>query len=163
MAVSGIDGLSTGSVVGNTLLSNDKVTSDQFLQLLVTQLQHQDPLEPLSSEEFMSQLAQFQSLEELIKMNENSTQMLLGQKLAAASTLIGRYVCGWSSMFGAVEGTVDKVYVDGQDVYLDVNGVFLKVDEVMEVAPVAVSGSSAELSGGVPAAIPLETAAEAKK
>jgi flagellar basal-body rod modification protein FlgD len=162
MALTGIDGVSTGSVVGNTLLRNDKVTSDQFLQLLVTQLQHQDPLEPLSSEEFMSQLAQFQSLEELMKMNENNTQMLLGQKLAAASTLIGKYVRGVSSLFGAVQGTVDKVYVNGQDVYLEVNGVYLKVDEVGEVAPVAVSGSSAMLSGGVPAAVPAGTTTEAQ-
>ena len=43
---------------------------DAFLQLLVTQLQYQDPLSPQSNEEFVSQLAQFSSLEEMQAMAE---------------------------------------------------------------------------------------------
>jgi flagellar basal-body rod modification protein FlgD len=43
---------------------------DEFLQLLVAQLKNQDPLNPMNSEEFAAQLAQFSSLEQLIEINE---------------------------------------------------------------------------------------------
>lgn len=48
---------------------------DDFLQLLVTQLQHQDPLNPAESTEFTAQLAQFSSLEQLNNINDNLKNM----------------------------------------------------------------------------------------
>jgi flagellar basal-body rod modification protein FlgD len=44
---------------------------DAFLKLLVAQLQHQDPLNPMESAEFTAQLAQFSSLEQLFNINDN--------------------------------------------------------------------------------------------
>jgi flagellar basal-body rod modification protein FlgD len=54
--------------------SNEEVSQDEFLQLLVTQLKNQDPLEPVKNEEFAVQLAQFSQLGELVKVNENLTK-----------------------------------------------------------------------------------------
>ena len=48
----------------------DKLGRDQFLTLLVAQLQHQDPLNPLDGTDFSAQLAQFSSLEQLFGVNE---------------------------------------------------------------------------------------------
>ena len=50
---------------------NDALGRDQFLTLLVAQLKHQDPLNPLDSTDFTAQLAQFSSLEQQFAMNEN--------------------------------------------------------------------------------------------
>jgi flagellar basal-body rod modification protein FlgD len=54
--------------------------SDAFLQLLVTQLQNQDPTNPESNTEFVAQLATFSSLEQLTSINKGVTSMaqLLG-------------------------------------------------------------------------------------
>jgi flagellar basal-body rod modification protein FlgD len=49
---------------------NDKVDKNEFIQLLVTQLKHQDPLNPMQNEEFAVQLAQFTQVEQLIKIND---------------------------------------------------------------------------------------------
>lgn len=46
----------------------DQLGRDAFLQLLTTQLAHQDPLEPQADGEFIAQLAQFSSLEQLTEM-----------------------------------------------------------------------------------------------
>ena len=53
----------TGAALGNT--KTDALGRDAFLNLLVTQLQHQNPLEPQADGEFLAQLAQFSSLESL--------------------------------------------------------------------------------------------------
>ena len=50
-------------------------TKDTFLQLLVAQLRHQNPLQPTDGVEFLSQLAQFTSLEQAIQLNTNVAGM----------------------------------------------------------------------------------------
>jgi len=62
---SGATGSSTGEIIGK----------DQFLKLLVAQLTHQDPLNPMEGTEFTAQLAQFTSLEQLININENLSSL----------------------------------------------------------------------------------------
>ena len=74
-------------------------TKDQFLQLLVTQLQNQDPLDPVKQEDFLSQLAQFSSLEGIENLNTTIEQQvaiqekgLRFQELTQAATLVGTQV-----------------------------------------------------------------------
>ena len=50
--------------------ASNTVNKDEFLTLLITQLQNQDPLEPLDNAEFVSQVTQFSSLEQLISIRE---------------------------------------------------------------------------------------------
>jgi flagellar basal-body rod modification protein FlgD len=71
------------------------VSQDDFLKLLIAQLQHQDPLNPMDSQEFTVQLATFNMLDQMIKMNGNlenmqGKQAFLGQ--VGAVSLIGREV-----------------------------------------------------------------------
>lgn len=61
---------------------------DDFLNLLVTQLQHQDPLNPAESTEFTAQLAQFSSLEQLNNINDNLKNMELFQTSVANSQAV---------------------------------------------------------------------------
>lgn len=53
-----------------TSLAGKAPTSGEFLKLLVTQLQNQDPLQPQDGTEFVAQLAQFSSLEQLMGINQ---------------------------------------------------------------------------------------------
>ena len=57
--------------------SADIASKDQFLKLLVAQLQNQDPLNPMQGDAFVAQLATFSSLEQLVSINEN-IQKLVG-------------------------------------------------------------------------------------
>ncbi len=60
---------------------------DAFLRLLVTQLEHQDPSDPVSNENFIAQLAQFSSLEQLEQINGSLETLIEFQKTFAANAL----------------------------------------------------------------------------
>jgi len=84
---------------------------DDFLKLLVAKLSHQDPLDPMADEDFVAQLAQFSSLEQLTNMNKNLEQdiqwnYMLSQTISntMATSLIGRTVRADSSTLYVEEG-----------------------------------------------------------
>jgi flagellar basal-body rod modification protein FlgD len=74
MITTGIDTV-TGSGTQSSSLPKKVMDKDAFLNLLVTQLQNQDPLNPTDSVEFTAQLAQFSSLEQLSNVNTNLEQL----------------------------------------------------------------------------------------
>src|SRR5258707_10391150 len=65
---------------------------NQFMQLLVTQLKNQDPLNPTSNTDFIAQLAQFSSLQGIEQLNTNFGDLLSLQQLTGGSNLIGKTV-----------------------------------------------------------------------
>ena len=75
---------------------------ETFMTLLVTQLQNQDPLNPQSNEEFVAQLAQFSSLEQLVSLGESMDAMYMAtasMNNASMTQLLGRDVVAWSDEF----------------------------------------------------------------
>ncbi|GIN11222.1 hypothetical protein J26TS2_10890 [Shouchella clausii] len=74
---------------------NNSLGQDAFLKLLITQLQNQDPSNPIEDREFIAQLATFSQLEQLTKLNSTMEYMYYEQKsqqLMALSELIGKSV-----------------------------------------------------------------------
>lgn len=87
----GNTGSTTGTDTSNTTAKkDDSLGRDVFLQLLVTQLQHQDPLQPQDNSEFLAQLAQFSSLENLTQLKDDlsAVRALLTQSANAATSAI---------------------------------------------------------------------------
>lgn len=86
---------STSSSSSEKTESNDAMGKDAFLQLLVTQLNNQNPLEPQDNSEFVSQLAQFSSLEGMENLNSTLTgfySSFQSSQALQASALVGRSV-----------------------------------------------------------------------
>ena len=81
---------------------------DAFLQLLVAQMQNQDPLNPTDATEQLSQLASFSNVEQGIKMNQKLESMLTMSSLTQADAVLGRTV---TSADGTVSGVVKSVNV----------------------------------------------------
>lgn len=63
---------------------------DQFLAILVTQLRNQDPMQPMQDKDFIAQMAQFTSVEQL--MNMSGELALMRQSIGSASSLIGKFI-----------------------------------------------------------------------
>lgn len=70
----------------------NNLDKDAFFKLLITQLKYQDPLTPMDNTEFIAQMAQFSSLEQMANMNANLSQFLRIQALSEGASLIGRNV-----------------------------------------------------------------------
>ena len=86
-----------------------------FLSLLITQLQYQDPLKPMEDREFIAQLAQFSSLEQMQQVNANIGLLTLSSATSQATGYLGRTVTAQTpDDEGPFTGTVSAVkYVDG--------------------------------------------------
>ncbi len=110
--------------------ANSSLDKDAFLQLLVAQMKYQDPLQPTSNTEYISQLATFSELEEMQNLNS-------GMTLQRASALVGQYVymnvTDSSGNTTYPEGKVDFVQYENNKAYLSVNGTLYSIDDLESV------------------------------
>ena len=93
---------------------------DAFLKLLITQIRYQDPMKPMEDREFIAQLAQFSSLEQMQQMNTGFAAFQLMSLTTQALALVGRQVTAQvPGEANPITGTVDAVtFKDGQPLLL---------------------------------------------
>lgn len=118
MTISGLNSVQSEANQQAVSQSNDEMGKDQFLQLLVAQLQNQDPLNPMDSTDFTAQLAQFSSLEELQNVNgnlENISAIQSSLNNSQAVSFIGKVVTSSGSEFEKKNGVSDKIYFNLKD------------------------------------------------
>lgn len=114
---------------------NSPMGKDAFLKLLITQLQNQDPMNPMEDKEFISQLAQFSSLEQLQSVNQNTQSIFLSQSSFSALNLLGRDVEYLSSENGdVVKGKVDSIQFEGGIPVLKIGDKNISVSQIQKVS-----------------------------
>jgi len=104
---------------------------DDFLNLLVTQLQYQDPLNPTDDKEFIAQMAQFSALEQMQNLNSSFTA-------TKAYSIIGKDVVAnivdkTTKEIKVVEGSVSSIKYNSGKYYAVINGTEVEVDDIVEV------------------------------
>lgn len=113
------------------LKGSNSLDKDAFLQLLVAQMKYQDPLEPTSNTEYISQYATFSELEQMQNMSAS-------MDLFRASSLVGETVLlKVRDSLGRttnVQGNVDYVVYENNKAYLSVNGELYSMDDLDTVA-----------------------------
>jgi flagellar basal-body rod modification protein FlgD len=108
---------------------------DQFLQILVTQLRNQDPMQPLQDKEFIAQMAQFSSLEQMMNMSKEVSS--LRQSAGMVAGLIGKEVSWFEETETSTvekKGTVNSVlWRDGVQ-FVKVGDVEVPIDEISSIS-----------------------------
>jgi len=125
-------------------VSDNELDRDAFLQLLVLEMQNQNPLEPVDNSDMIAQLAQFSSLEQMEALNDSfesvatSIAYLSGNidqlNFISAQSLLGKYVEGVGLDGEELVGTVESVTLEGSIVVLTVDGEILPMTNVLSVA-----------------------------
>ncbi len=109
---------------------------ESFLKLLVTELRHQDPTQPMQDKEFIAQMAQFSSLEQMTSINKSIQELNKSANAGEAYALLGKRVEGLDTMRGErIAGTVDKIFRRDNALRLIVNGRELDLLEIHAVYP----------------------------
>src|SRR5262249_10087733 len=106
---------------------------DDFLKLLVSQLQHQDPMNPVDDKDFMGQMAQFTSVEQLTNMASSIDRMSVASQSTQSIALIGKTV-GWKKEDGTTgEGVATSVAFDDGAIKITVGDAQVAPNEIETV------------------------------
>lgn len=119
------------SLATNDRQASQELGKDDFLKLLITQLQNQDPTSPMENTEFIAQMAQFSSLEQMTNMSTEFTKLANMLNSGEAVSLLGKSVevsSGESSISGVVEAVTR-----GTNPQIKVNGMLYSMDEINAV------------------------------
>lgn len=119
----------------------NELGKDDFLKLLITQLTHQDPLEPVSDTEFIAQMAQFSTLEQMTNVAKGVESLLSVTKLNAQS-YIGKEVIYYDDNTGLYQqSSVRSAIFEDGEVYLELeNGKYILLDEIKAVTTPSTDG-----------------------
>jgi len=110
---------------------NNQLGKDEFLKILIVQLQNQDPLSPMEDKDFIAQMAQFSALEQMQNMSKDFQSL-------KAMNLVGKMVYGEididnSSQVIPVMGRVDSVTFSNGRLFLQVGNYTLSLEDLISV------------------------------
>jgi len=137
-AVNGVTGTGNTSETESATKTTKKSTKnelgkDQFLELLIKQLQNQDPLSPTDNTEFIAQLAQFSSLEQMNNLNSSFEKLMSFQMVNQAASFIDKSVVIKDDKGNEIKGTVEKVVMQDGSPKIVVNGNEYDPDQIQEI------------------------------
>jgi len=153
---------STGQVSTDQLQSPTgmaSLTPNDFINLMVTELQNQDPTQPESSDELLSQMSEIGQLQSSDSLQSTLTGLAQQNQIGAASSLIGKSVQGLDANSNSVSGTVSSVNVASSGVTLELdNGSSVSLSNLTSIAPASSSAASTTTGSTSPTTQPTTPA-----
>lgn len=121
---------------------------EDFLKLLVKQLQNQDPLNPMNNEEFIGQMTQFGILEQLQNLNEEFQAVANGIGLSTAAGLVGQTVAYLDPVTGEeIRGEVEQVQRQDGDYTVLIDGQQVLIDDLVSIGAAPLPPDNQEIGG----------------
>ena len=119
-----------------------------FIKMMVTQLQNQDPLEPAKNDQLLAQMSQIGQLQSTTQLQDSLKGLVIQNQIGAAGNLIGKSVQGLDDQNNDTGGVVNSVRVQQDSVYLELdNGKSLSLARVTKIgaapAPVGAAARAA--------------------
>jgi flagellar basal-body rod modification protein FlgD len=130
---------------GTVTAQTGQTTQNQFLQLLVNELQNQDPTQPTDETQTLSQLAQFSQLQATQNLSDTLTASAGFSNVSQSASLIGKTVTTATATDAGITGVVTSVSLSGGTTYLEVGGQNVDASTITGItATPSTTGSSAE-------------------
>ena len=109
------------------------LTSEDFMKILVVQLQNQDPTNPMESDQLLAQVSDMRNLQASLDLEKSLKSLTLNQQLSNSAGLIGKTVSGTSGE-NTIQGVVEGVQVREGTAYLRIGQQELELANVEAVA-----------------------------
>jgi flagellar basal-body rod modification protein FlgD len=122
------------NVVDSASTGFSGLTSDDFLKLLITQLQNQDPSNPMDSDQLLQQVSEMRALQSNIELSDSLKSLTLSQQLTSATSFLGKQVAGTDANQQSVSGTVSQVVVADGKTMLSIGNSQIELGNVTNVA-----------------------------
>jgi flagellar basal-body rod modification protein FlgD len=139
----------TTAALSNSLGS---LNLDDFLKMLLTELQNQDPLSPMDSSQMLTQIGQISQVGATQSLTDTLQSVLLGQNLNNATAMIGKTISGLADDGTNVTGKVDKVTIANNQPVLNIGDKTVALKNVQAVLPDNATNASA--AAAVPGVAP---------
>jgi flagellar basal-body rod modification protein FlgD len=112
---------------------NGSLDQNAFLKLMITQMQYQDPLQPQDNSQFLAQLAQFTTLEQMTNIASDEQEAVFTNQLSVEQKLMGQTVSYTTTDQQTVTGTVTGIKVQNGEAQLIVGGTPVSLDSLTEI------------------------------
>ncbi|MGZ4110817.1 MAG: flagellar hook capping FlgD N-terminal domain-containing protein [Tumebacillaceae bacterium] len=138
-----VTGTNPAQYINNTTTTPSKtLDKDAFLKILVTQLQYQDPTQPMDDKQFISQMAQFSSLEQMNNVADGMNNVAQVNAMAYGSQLLGNKVTYLDDNNQELTGVVSAVKMVSGVVKVQVGDVLVDLGAVNSVSKTTASSTT---------------------
>ena len=125
---------------------------NDFVTLLVTELQQQDPTQPVDNSTILNEVSQMQAISSNMQLSTTMQSMQLGQSVSTGSSLLGKTVTGVDTNNNPVNGVVDSVTVASGQVQVNVGSQIVNISNVSSIvdgSPTSSSSTTSQLASAL--------------
>lgn len=141
--MSAISGEYTSSSSGSATKAFEALSSQDFLKVIFTELQSQNPLEPNDTKDLLNQIATIRSIESDLQLADKLENMLKRSEITSASSLVGKFVTGLNDANVEVLGFVDSVSITREGIRMNLSdGSSVDLSNVQEIIDPVLIGST---------------------
>lgn len=141
MSVSGVSGSTTTSSSSSSSSSSSNgasgfaaLTANDFMTMLITELQNQDPTQPVSNSDLLQQLSQMQALQSNVELNTTLKDFASNQQISSGAAFLGKVVSGNDSNQNPVTGIADSVFLQNGTLTIGVGSSSIPINNITGVA-----------------------------
>ena len=132
----------TSAVTGVNRMAD--LSSEEFIQILITELQNQDPFNPSDTNAMLEQISSIRNIESQMDLQTRLEDLVSQNQMSAAGGLIGKYVEGLNASNNNVSGVVTSIKLSGDEIILELDsGYTLNMNRVLTIGqtPLAAGGA----------------------
>jgi len=133
MDIGSITSGSDPQIVGSDQTGFAALSSESFLKLLITELQNQDPTEPVGNEELLNQLSMMRNLQSNIELGNALKAITDNQQLSTAANFIGKSITGVTADQQPVNGVADRAFLRDGQAFVGVGAVEVPLSQVSSI------------------------------